>query len=309
MENTSKTEYPSYNLQILKFSEPQPGVKDRKNEDVIHIQTSGSIVCFSLMDGASSMSDITTAKPTVMNGCWAASTATKGIEYAFPDSSKLLIKFANLQVAKEALAMGIDVEKVPSRDLATSSGATVGVIDTKKGTVEISQVGDTIPILVNRKGVASALFPIDNCIEDSEAYFLAKNIAVIKGIPIQLACKDKEVAEILLKGRNKENVPDGSGYGAINGKSSLEKYIRTKTLSLDEVKQIIVMSDGFLPPTTDFFGALDLQTIVSELHDLRPSRFYKEKVFKLKEQDKDLQKYPRLKMHDDASVIIINFNS
>ena len=172
----------------------------------------------------------------------------------------------------------------------------------------IAQLGDPIVLIISRNGKVKKLFTQRKCLEDINGYQLAKKMAEEKNIELRKALQNQKVAKILVLGRHKENLPDGSGYGSLNGKATAKLYVSEETQPLSELSHILLLTDGMVPPMKSFFGHPDWSKVANGILDLGLKRFYEERVFKPKESDSQLIKFPRLKTHDDASCIIISIN-
>jgi hypothetical protein len=294
-------------IKIESFTKEQPGVSNRKNEDSVFIKEDETRIVAFLIDGATSLSEITTSNKIDLNGYWIAQTATESVNNSNTSKTAYdLLTDANTFIALKEQEKGIDANNTPSESLPTSSGASIVVIDKIKQTVDLAQVGDTITIVVKNNGEKELVFPIKNCVEDIEAYNLAKELSELHNISIQEALKEESVAEILLMGRSRENNPPGNGYGAINGKESIDKYIMQRNFSLNDIKQIIILSDGMLLDQNETEEMNKIENIVDLINKLGIQAYY-DLIYKEKEGDTKLIKHPRLKIHDDASAIVISF--
>lgn len=106
----------------------------------------------------------------------------------------------------------------------------------------------------------------------------------------------------ILEVRRKANAE----YGYCNGDPKMANFIDHGQLPLENVKAIALLTDGFMLPKENLeapddwdefathFGANKLEGILGLIRDLEKS-------------DKNGQKYPRFKTHDDATAIVIEF--
>lgn len=295
------------NISINTFTQAQPEVFKRINEDCIYVNDLPQRTVIFLVDGASSLSQITNAPENILNGHWAAITATNGVrKNLMAKTANLLILSANNEVAQNALRFGVNTKKLSASELPTSSGAVACIVNKIEGVIDIAQAGDATSIVVDKKGKARLIFKPKKCIEDAEAYKTSKTISETKQISISKALFDARVAKLLKKGRSRENTDDGNGYGAINGKPEITKYIMRKKLYTNEVSTLIFMTDGMQPPSHTFGKVESPQKIADGIKNLGLEKYYLSN-YVLFDTDPELAKYPRFKKHDDASAIVLNF--
>lgn len=290
---------------VVSFTKEQPGIPGRENEDVIFVAENQAKIVAAVIDGGTQMSALTSATNT-LGGRFAALNVAEGIREGFSTAknAKMLLLEANVYLSEKSKEKGLEPNETDSEALPTACGSLC-YVDMAKGLISIAQLGDTVALAVFDNGIVKRLIHPKTCIEDSKAYELACYIAVKKHIPLKEAIKNEKVAEILLLGRYKENFGDGYGYGSLNGKENAKLYIQQLYVPHEHLSKIILMTDGMLPPGKTFHSEPDWRNVANDLLKLGPEKFYKQKVYKLKSTDESLIKYPRLKIHDDASCIIL----
>lgn len=137
---------------------------------------------------------------------------------------------------------------------------------------------------------------------DSKVIKLARKIQQQYNIDFKTALKNNDVVNLLKKNRSKAN--KFNGYKII---SNDEKFIKSlkikfKKIKTSKVNRLILMSDGF-------YQCFELLNIFKSTQELLNSdlkiRNIIEKIFEVQNNDKQLDKYNRFKIHDDASAISI----
>jgi hypothetical protein len=294
-------------LLITTYTTEQPGSQNRKNEDVALTLADDQRIAAFIADGGTALSSLTTAPAEKFDGLFAANTAAEGLKKGFSvyDSSISLLLAANDEIGMRLKENGIDPDKTPSEFLPTCGGASLILVKRKIDKTEVSQTGDTAVLVIFKNDTVKVAVNQSINREDIKAYNLAREISKSKHINIKDALNDPRVASMLILGRHKENMPEG--YGALNGKSGVLKYVKSRIFKTSEISQIIALTDGMVPPQPRFDGAPDWSEVAKQIINLGPERFYQKKVFEVKESDPELVKFPRFKIHDDATMLGIKF--
>ena len=102
-----------------------------------------------------------------------------------------------------------------------------------------------------------------------------------------------------MKNRNKKNTEHG--YWIFDPTGIAIKYATTVKFSCNEIKSIALMSDGFYYISM-FEKFCDSYKIIEALKN-HPAERLIDDVFEKLEKDEKLDKYPRFKIYDDASVV------
>lgn len=118
-----------------------------------------------------------------------------------------------------------------------------------------------------------------------------KNISVIDARPY--------ITEILQKHRKLLNTKNG--YHAISTDENAPFDAIIGTIPCDKVEKIMVMSDGFSQYYDTLFIANSFEEFDKKTDDLE--KMYHQIIFSQKE-DENCNKYPRLKLSDDASIVV-----
>ena len=108
-----------------------------------------------------------------------------------------------------------------------------------------------------------------------------------------------QIREMLVENRNKRNKE--SGYWIFDPTGIAIKYATRLKFALDEIKSITLMSDGFYSISM-FENFSDNSKIINALKDNSAEKLI-DNIFEELNKDNELNKYPRFKIKDDASVI------
>jgi serine/threonine protein phosphatase PrpC len=299
----------TFNYSASIFTREQPNSRGRANEDAwVVLENDEKLVAF-IADGATELSTITTARKEILGGAWSANAAREEVDefYAICSSAKTLLLSANDGIAARLMEKGVDLENTDPEYLPTAAGTLV-MIDKRRNILEVAQLGDTLCLLVYKDGsVEPAILPAP-VPEDEMALVVAIQFAKERKISLKEAIRDSAVGKLLAAGRATENRPDGKGYGALNGKDTAEIYLQSRTVPLNKIKSVILLTDGMIPPQQDFPGEPVWEQIVEAISEKGLEGFY-QKVYKAKESDPELLRFPRFKQHDDATGIVINITS
>ena len=96
-------------------------------------------------------------------------------------------------------------------------------------------------------------------------------------------------------------------YGVLNGEPQALKFLQSGEESLAGVKDMLLFSDGLIPPRRNPAAAIDCDTVVAlyfqgGLPELR------KKIRATELTDLGCRVYPRFKTHDDISAVALNFS-
>lgn len=188
-----------------------------------------------------------------------------------------------------------------------SSTGTLIKIDATKNTLSFAHVGDSYGIVYYKDGTSTVFTDDKNSKFDESMFSIIARIAKEKHISPRVARDDKEVKEALITMFIKRNNnPDGKGSGVINGDPQVEQYIQTGTFSLQNVKAILLGTDGLTPLGWSEKNEADRQKLLKEILD---GGF--QKLFMTKKQSEDADpdwNYIRYKHSDDATGVLIKLD-
>lgn len=300
------------NFLVQEFTQSQAEASpERLSEDQSIILENEMVLVAAVIDGATATSLVTGIgeKQSASGGRFVAQTAVEGIKENFNKavSAKELLLDANRKIADKLLEQGVNVQNVSPLELSRASGSLV-IINKACKEIEISQAGDTACLIIKKSGEVLLALPPDSDIYDEQTISLAQKIATNKGVSLSEAFKYREINNFMNASQKANNDPNGGGNGILNGSKNLEKYIQIKSLSLEEVKQVILLTDGMFLPTEQFSDKPDWPEVAECIKNKGLKGLY-ERVLILKNMDPELKKYPRFKKHDDATGIVIDINT
>lgn len=300
----------NFSYKTSTFSRRQSGDKSRKNQDAVKVvENKQKLVCF-LIDGATELADITATSKLKLSGYWVASIAERGLStfISKTTSARKLLLLINDLIAKKMKEKQIDPEVINSAYLPTASGAIMVYIDKKNNKIEVAQLGDAGCLVFKKNGIAEPAFSLKMTREDLEAIKLSRELCLKYGTTMKKAFHNQRIASLILKGRSKENLSNGKGYGAMNGKKSAKIYIKTRFYKTQDIKTLLLMSDGMIPPEKKFSKWPNWK-LIEELFKKGGTEEIHNYVRKLNYSDKNLTRYPRFKLDDDASCCVIEIEN
>lgn len=196
--------------------------------------------------------------------------------------------------------------------------ATLAVIDTDLQTLYYGHIGDTSLILCYPDGQVKV--PTRDQVQSKagSALYAAVQEAVGNGLSMQEVVNHPLLRALDRDQRIYHNYVDENGNtapqygtGVINGLPALADYIRTDVVSLERVTAVILASDGFLLPDNPLQPKYDMITRASRMWQMIQQygvRHYLNHVRAEERADTDREKYPRLKLHDDATGIVLHLD-
>jgi serine/threonine protein phosphatase PrpC len=262
------------------------GIRDI-NEDRILVDETKRV--FGVFDGASSLVPYTS--PDAKTGGYLAASVAADTFASSDLALKATALQANGRIQKIQSEAGIDLSTNVNR-----FGTTAAVVKVHDDTAELLQVADSIIIVIDDTG--NATVPLGYF--DQDAATLRKWR--------QFADQGKQnlrelVWDDLLRQREAANI----NYGALNGDERIKNHIHTTTISLENVATILLLTDGMFLPKANPDEDENWNDYVNCYE-----RSGLDGLFKLvrdtEREDPTLVKYPRFKLHDDASGIALDFN-
>lgn len=191
---------------------------------------------------------------------------------------------------------------------------TLVTIDTDVNLLRYAHAGDTALLLAYEDG--RVLVPTHNQVMNYEtALHRAQQSVLQKGQSMLDALNDPLVRSLDRDYRIYHNYVDengqsqpGSGTGVINGLPELADYIQTDLISLEGVMLVVLFSDGALWPAplleTPLAQQKRFEMMATRLREEGVARYLKA----LREEeraDASREKYPRFKLHDDATAVVL----
>lgn len=258
------------------------------NEDEFLLGTN----IFGVFDGATSLK-----KYFDEDGNTGGNLAARIVKGEFQKNNTSLVemaKRANLGIREKMEKNRIDT--TDKLNLFSTTAAVVR-INFREGTFDWLQLGDSVIVIIYEDNSHKLL--VTDYDHDEETLCLWKELNDRDD-----KNKFKLFEESKLKTRMGMN--ESGGYGIFNGDERMVDYLKFGVESLDGIKNIVCITDGMFipnpyPETNDDFdiwvdifseGGLDL---------------VKEKIRKIESDDPKYVDYPRFKVHDDMTGVVLTF--
>lgn len=292
------------------FTKEQPSSPDKQNEDAFLVFENEQIFVAAVIDGASSLHQVTSSDvETEFDGRFASLTIRKSIldNAETAESAYQLVMGANEDLAGALRERGVDVGQATSLELPAAYISLIRIDKTKKE-ADLCQVGDTAILLEDDSGIKIAASR-DTEIFDDQAMTASVKIVRVRNVSMKEAIQDPVVAGLMEKSRLHGNYPGGNGSGVLNGKPELSEYIdpgNNLVMSLQGVRRFVLLTDGLFLPTEQFNEEPDWE-MIARIVKVRGMKGLYDEVADLKESDPELTRYPRFKQFDDATGIEIIF--
>lgn len=221
-------------------------------------------------------------------------------------------------------SIGIKGFNLKDKDTWPATGATNVEIDFDKNHLQYAHVADAVLLIVSKEGRIENVTSNLNARFDSETFRLIEELAKKKGITNREAAADPQIREVLLESfRKKDNAPsdtvnlfeyfdkmekgieefdDYTGIGILNG----DRYLAFYLLDMDQIplgtiSEIVLLSDGAIPPGWDINSESDQKMIIQTLREGGPEALLKRKL-EIEESDPEWN-ITRTKQSDDATVV------
>lgn len=242
---------------------------------------------FGVFDGASSLGNYLSLNGKT--GAYIASNIASET-FAFTDKNlKQTALEANSNIEKIHQEAGIDLGSNINR-----FGTTAAVVRLRDDKAELLQIGDSVIIFIYKDGHTDV--PLGYHDHDLDVMRHWRKLADNGVREIRQSIKND-----LLKLREEAN----SVYGLLNGDSKARSFIKIKTVNIENVATILVLTDGMYIPKENPESDEDWHYIAKLYREGGLDKIY-ETVRQIEETDPGLIKYPRYKIHDDASGVAID---
>jgi serine/threonine protein phosphatase PrpC len=243
---------------------------------------------FGVFDGATSLDKFMDADGKT--GGLIASSIAKNVFENNEGGLVQLTEKANSEIRKEMLKKKVDISK--KENLWSTS---VAVIKLASDSFDWVQLGDSLIIVIFNDNTFKLL--VTDYDHDEEALIMWKEFADKKVENIRKHLKGQ-----LLKVRKTMNV----SYGILNGEDEMKNFINKGKDSLDNVKSIIIFTDGLIIPKENPAEKDDFNLLV-QLYKEGGLNKIKNYTRELEDSDPNCWKYPRFKQYDDIGAISIVF--
>lgn len=173
--------------------------------------------------------------------------------------------------------------------------ATATVVRLNDNRLEYWNVSDSYFFLINKMG--KVVLPFEPYDQERELLAELRRRLAVKEIedPID------ELRELILARKNDVN----KVFGGFNGEPEVFNFIKKGSVDLTDIASVLLFSDGMMYPQKDPNSPTDYQAM-ADLYLEGGVELMLDTVRELEESDSDFKKYPRFKMHDDATVVAID---
>ena len=268
----------------------QPG-GSKPNEDRFLAATNR----FAVLDGATNVSH---AKPLIM-GMEPAEYAAHHFQQGLMDTNMCL---DNLLLKLNHSLDKVIKQYIPNPAVIERFSTAAAVIDINEGFLEYRTIADCYFVLIMKDGNIQTPYPFQSINQDRENLLKLKSIrASFKGLdkdfdPFSELHQDLKV----LRGMVNRT------YGAFNGMPQAMSFVKRGKLPIDNVKSILLFTDGMLLPQEDPAAEPDFEKI-AWMYKHGGLGFWYGKVRSEEGSDPYFLKYPAVKRHDDATALAIDF--
>jgi len=278
--------------------------EQRINEDrTVYIEVSAennSYMIAAVIDGAAPLHIESTSPKRLTPGALVAEIIEETIIHGDPHSPlKEMLLEANKRIRQISLQYGVDYAKPE-----TIWAAAVSLIRLDSyGRLEYVHIADTVILVARLENVF--LLSRDQ-VEPFDREVLRAIQEARKNVTQHQDALRDQVRSLMQEQKAKANSMDGLGYGAINGMadSQVEQYLINGTRQIDQhVEFIALLTDGMLPPSDAMGQQPDWLRIANILRQngLVGLASHTRQI----ERNDPLLEKPRVKLHDDASGILI----
>lgn len=266
--------------------------------DVIHEKGSGRINedsislngnLFGVFDGATSLTRNTFENDKT--GGFLASSIARDTFMESQEPLPFLAHKANTAIYKKMLENGVNISD--KSDLWSTSCAVVRIKDDH---IEWVQTGDSLLLLIHEDG--SFHIPITDYDHDRETLLMWKNLAGSAG--------EKKIFDLLIDQIRKIRTEMNVTYGVLNGEADYARFLNIGKIPKDQVKHILLFTDGLFLPSKNPDQEPDFQTFVS-IFLSGGLKALRDHVRDIERTDPDCRIFPRFKPHDDIAAISISF--
>jgi len=267
--------------------------KKQSNEDIYGLTNKGAFV----LDGASALS-YKNHTPSGNDVNWMVNWWKKYLENNLDNTSLSIQKILKkgIDFFNEEYGKFIDISTLKPHEKLS---AGIAVVRRNRGYLETYVLGDVEVTLEDKSGDCTLV--TDSFIKnlDDEVISLMKNNNIRKSEIVFKGFTQKEM-DILIKNRSMMNKPGGY-YILSHSKEAVDKGVYKK-VKIEEIERCLLATDGIIPLSTRY-------TKKNLLENLR-SKGVKEVIKELRTiEESDIHKKTigRLKTHDDATLVYMDF--
>lgn len=204
-----------------------------------------------------------------------------------------LARGANEKLKLRMLEAGIDISKGVNR-----WSTTIAAVKIEDGKFDWVHIGDSVIIVIEKSSSFRIISPYHN--HDVEVLQLVKSFS---GKEIGNLWEYPPFLEASIKLQNNRNIT----YGVLDGSEDAEKFINKGSENLENIKHILLLTDGCFIPQENPDGNEDFDAIVKIILKEGGTGLLNY-IRQLQKNDPKLWKYPRFKQSDDFTCINLEFN-
>lgn len=257
----------------------------RLNEDVLLVESG----LFGVFDGATSLVDFI-SKDRKTGGRLAAEIARQ----AFSENRKSLRKLAIL--ANRRIKEEMQRERIDTRQKKSLWYTTAAVLRLREEErAEFFQTGDSLILAIYKNNNWRLLTEYQN--HDLETMIVWRKLA---------EQREKDIMSKVRPQIEKTNMEANVRYGCLNGEKQALGFFHTGEIQLEDIKAIILFTDGLIIPKENPRDPENWQLFV-KIYQKAGLRGLLRHVRLLEESDPNCWRYPRFKKHDDVAAIGIDF--
>ena len=198
--------------------------------------------------------------------------------------------------ANKNILMSMKMESMDVSDKLNLWSTTAAVVRIKQKTFEWLQVSDSLILVIYKNGKFKLM--VDDYNHDKKAMAVWKKLAMKK---------TKNIKNIIWEKTPHTRLRANKTFGLLTGEKEFVKFIHSGTESLENVKHIIIFTDGLLIPKKDPSEPDDFDTFVKLYLGGGLKKVLKH-VRDLERNDPECWKYPRYNQYDDVAAISIDFS-
>lgn len=267
-------------------------IGNQVNEDYVAVGSTYAV----LLDGASGITGTRVLPHHSGSDAQWFSHFVGGRICGYLDASRGVIDSIRLAVDDSRVFIG-EYGVTDNEDLHPSS--TLVAVSVAGDLVDIVSLGDS-PVFIGLKD-GSLVTMSDSRIAELDQAAVDAMVNRSRGRAMTGVQKRAAVNDILLANRQLKNKPEG--YWILDPTGVALEHLNVMQFSVEAIDYVCAMSDG-LERAFDLFGLADPAAFLADL--TRES--FDELLVRLRaeeRQDPDFDRYPRLKMHDDATCFML----
>lgn len=256
------------------------------NEDVLLREEK----VFGVFDGATSLTKEQFAAGAT-GGLLAAQTAAQ----SFVNEQGNLLHRAG--VANRLIRNTMFQHEITLKERHRLWSTSMAVIRLEQGKMEYCQTGDSLILLLFEGGSFELVTPDLDIDRDT--------LQMWRSSPLS---HTSSIHELLAEQLQRVRLRMNRDYGVLNGQPEAMHFVDHGWVSLDNVTDIVLFTDGLFLPREDPYEEQDWQRFIN-LYRQGGLTAIRDHVRALQQQDPKCLKYPRFKQHDDIAAVAVEMNS